>query len=348
VAGAQLLGKKGLAESDLRQSGHVIERQAQHLTQIVDDLLDVSRATRGKVTLRKAEVRVADFIASAIESTREFFDSKRHTLRVSGTGERIWVDGDEVRLTQIVTNLLNNAAKFTPEGGHVDLDVTAGDATVMIVVTDSGIGIAPEVLPHVFEPFTQADSAAGRATSGLGIGLHLVRTLTALHGGSVDVQSEGLGRGSRFTARLPRLLQEVEVARAAPPPRAPAPAPRVRILLVDDNEDASLTLAMLLRMEGHDVTVARDGPEALQIARAFRPDAVLLDIGMPGMDGYEVGRRLRADPTTADVVMIAVTGYGHTDARTRSKAAGFDQHIVKPVDPAALIQSLSKLGTRIH
>jgi CheY-like chemotaxis protein len=256
----------------------------------------------------------------------------------------IWIDGDEVRLTQIVTNLLNNAAKFTMEGGHIELTVTSQDDTASIVVSDSGIGIAASVLPHVFESFTQADLAADRVTAGLGIGLHLVQTLASLHGGTVTAESAGLGHGARFTVRLPRIKHSVD-ASPAPEPRS-EPSRSARILLVDDNEDASITLALLLRIEGHDVVVVRDGREALRIAPTFRPDVVLLDIGMPGMDGYEVGRRLRADPATADVVMIAVTGYSHTEARTRSKNAGFDQHIVKPVDPAALIQSLSRLGSR--
>jgi CheY-like chemotaxis protein len=256
----------------------------------------------------------------------------------------IWIDGDEVRLTQIVANLLNNAATFTAEGGRVTLTMKDDTGAVEIVVSDSGIGIAPEMLRHIFEPFAQVDHAVDRVTTGLGIGLNLVQTLASLHGGTVKAESEGLGHGSRFTVRLPTIAH---VAVPVSPLETRAEhATKARVLLVDDNADASLTLAMLLRLEGHDVAVAYEGREALRVAPEFRPDVILLDIGLPGMDGYEIGRRLRAEPTTAGAVMIALTGYSHAEARTQSREVGFDQHVVKPVDPAALIRSLAGLASR--
>ncbi len=343
ISGVQVMQRLGTNDPDVRAAYAAIERQAYHLTRIVDDLLDVSRAAHGKVTLRKAPVQASEVVARALESTRGLFDERRHHLEVLLPEQPIWIDGDEVRLTQIVANLLNNAAKFTPEGGRIALKVKEDAGSVEIVVSDSGIGITRDMLRHIFEPFAQADHAVDRVTTGLGIGLNLVKTLASLHGGSVTAESDGLGRGSSFTVRLPTIVHAVTPA--APEPQAEAAA-KARVLLVDDNADASLTLAMLLRLEGHEVAVAHDGPGALRLAPQFRPDVVLLDIGLPGMDGYEIGRRLRSEPSTADVVMIAVTGYSHAEARTRSKEVGFDQHVVKPVDPGALIKSLAGLAAR--
>lgn len=344
ISGVQLMRRRGTNDPDVRASFEAIERQAHHLTRIVDDLLDVSRAAHGKVTLRKAPVQAAEVVTRAVESTRGFFDERRHRLEVHVPEHPVWIDGDEVRLTQIVANLLNNAAKFTPERGRVALTVKEDAGAMEIVVSDSGIGIAPDMLWDIFEPFAQVDHAVNRSATGLGIGLNLVKTLASLHGGTVKAESDGLGRGSRFTVRLPTIIHDV--ARAVSPEQRVEQATKARVLLVDDNQDASLTLAMLLKLEGHDVAIANDGQEALRVAPQFRPDVVMLDIGLPGMDGYDVGRRLRADPATAEVVMIAVTGYSHAEARTRSKEAGFDQHVVKPVDPAALIRSLAGLASR--
>lgn len=344
VSGVQLLQRRGTDDPDVRASFDAIERQAHHLTRIVDDLLDVSRAAHGKMLLRKAPVRAGEVVTRARESTRGLFDERRHRLEVRVPEQPVWIDGDEVRLTQIVANLLNNAAKFTPEGGCVALTVTENVGVVEIVVSDSGIGIAPDMLRHIFEPFAQVDHTVGRATAGLGVGLTMVQTLAGLHGGTVKAESEGLGRGSRFTVTLPTIVHEAIPATS--PEKGVEQATKARVLLVDDNADALLTLSMLLRLEGHEVAVAHEGREALRVASEFRPDVVLLDIGLPGMDGYELGRRMRAEPTTADVVLIAVTGYSHTEARRRSKEMGFDQHLVKPVDPAALVRSLVELPSR--
>ncbi len=344
MSGVQVLKRRGTNDPDVGASYAAIERQAHHLIRIVDDLLDVSRAAHGKMTLQKAPVQIADVVARALESTRGLFEERRHQLDVAIPEHPVWIDGDEVRLTQVIANLLNNAATFTPEGGTVALTVKGDAGTVEIVVSDSGIGIAADMLRDIFEPFAQVDHAIGRSVAGLGIGLNLVKTLVGLHGGTVSAESEGHGRGSRFTVRLPSIVHDT--APTTPPEPPVEQTAKARVLLVDDNADASLTLAMLLRLEGHDVEIANDGHEALHVAPQFRPDVVLLDIGLPGMDGYEVGRRLRAEASTADVVMIAVTGYSHADARMRSKAVGFDQHVVKPVNPAALIKSLAGLASR--
>jgi PAS domain S-box-containing protein len=328
-----------------RDSRAVIDRQARHLTSLVDDLLDVSRINEGKITLARRPLAVSAFVQAAVEAARPLIDARRHALSVRMPAEPLSVEGDLTRLTQVALNLLNNAAKYTPEGGRIRLTVAAEGASVVVRVADDGEGIAPELLPRVFDLFTQASRSLDRAQGGLGVGLTLVRRLVEMHGGAVEAQSAGPGRGSTFTVRLPRLSDSVAAVAPAPPRAAPAvaaapEAPR-RILLVDDSRDAADTLARLLRRFGHAVEVAYDGPAALAAARRSRPEVVLLDIGLPGLDGYEVARRLRRDPALAGVQLVALSGYGTESDRRRGAEAGFDAHLVKPVDLPALRRLLA-------
>jgi PAS domain S-box-containing protein len=347
VSGLQVIERRTRHDSELSACCSAIARQAHHLTRMVDDLLDVSRGSYGKVTLRKRPVKVSDVIARAVDSTRRMFDERKHRLELLVPKEAPWIDGDEVRLTQVVANLLDNAAKFTPEGGHVVVEAIDHSDTVDIAVTDSGIGIVPESLAHVFEPFSQVGDSFEQPTSGIGIGLNLVQTLVHLHGGTVTAESGGPGTGSRFTVRLPALAQAT-TTEAIPLAKSEGTGVGIRVLLVDDNTDASFTLATLLRLEGHDVAVAREGTQALKLAAEFKPHVVLLDIGLPGMDGYEVARRLRSEPSTSSTVIIAVTGYSHAEARAQSKSAGFDQHMVKPIDPSALMRCIATLRAGVR
>jgi PAS domain S-box-containing protein len=314
----------------------VMERQLQHLVRLVDDLLDVSRVMRGKVELRKARVDLADVVARAVETARPALDARRHDFAVEGPGEPLILDADPVRLAQVIGNLLTNAAKYTDPGGRVRLSVRREGGAAVLRVRDDGIGIPPEILPQVFELFVQADHATTRAQGGLGIGLTLVKSLVEMHGGSVAAHSDGPGKGSEFTVRLPLAAGAVPEAAAgvrngsAAIPAAGTRAAR-RVLVVDDNVDAAESLALVLRLGGHAVRVAHNGPRALELAGAERPEIVFLDIGMPGMDGYEVARRLRASGA-AGTVLVALTGWGTPEDRRRSAAAGFDHHLVKPVE----------------
>jgi PAS domain S-box-containing protein len=327
-----------LAEDDReaqRWSREVIDRQVQHLSSLVDDLLDVGRITQGKITLTKAPLSVRTFLTAAVEASHPLIAARKHRLEVALPEEMLWVEGDPTRLAQVISNLLNNAAKYTPEGGHIRLSVGRDGDEAVIRVKDSGEGIAPEMLPRVFDLFSQASQSIDRSEGGLGIGLTLVKRLVEMHGGTVEARSDGLGHGSEFVVRLPLLRSEVPVT---PPPggEAPGPGRPRRILVVDDSRDSADTLARLLRRLGHEVEVAYEGPSAYAAAVALVPDIVLLDIGLPGMDGYEVARRLRAEPSLDGVCLVALTGYGSEADRRRSTAVGFDTHLVKPVEFGAL------------
>jgi len=307
----------------------VIERQARQLVRLVDDLLDVSRITRGKIALRKERFTLASAVGSAIEASRPVLEQRGHVLGVRLPGEPVELDADPVRVAQVLSNLLNNAAKYTEPGGHVDLAAVRDGGEIVLSVRDDGIGIAPELLPHVFDLFVQAESARGQAMGGLGIGLTLVKRLVELHGGRVEARSEGPGRGTEVIVRLPVAVGPRPAAAGAPAVTAGGPR---RVLIVDDNVDAAESLADALRDAGHEVRVETDGPSALASAEAFSPDAALVDIGLPGMDGYEVARRLRAAMPRAPLRLIALTGYGQEGDRRRAEAAGFDVHLCKPAD----------------
>jgi signal transduction histidine kinase len=336
-----LMRLTGVADPRLSWCRDVIDRQVAHLSRLVDDLLDVSRVTRGLIHLRSETVELAAVVNQAAETVRPMLEERRHVLAVALPAQPVCLRGDPTRLAQVFGNLLHNAAKFSDDGGRIALTAAREGGRVVVRVRDSGVGMAAEVLPHIFEPFTQGDRSLDRAQGGLGVGLTLVRRLVELHGGTVEAHSDGPGKGSEFVVRLAEAP-----APAAPSPdgrRAPAAGPSPggrRVLVVDDNGDAAESLALLLRLAGHEARVAHDGPGALKEAEAFPPDAVLLDIGLPGMDGYEVARRLRRLEGARSATLVAVTGYGQDDDLRRSKEAGFDHHLIKPVDPSTLYDLL--------
>lgn len=327
-----------------------MRRQVVHLAHLVDDLLDVARITRGTIDLRMQEADVKKIVSGAVETSRPVVEARGHELSVAVPPEPLRVSGDPVRLTQVLTNLINNAAKYTPDGGSICVAAEAEGNEVVVRVCDTGAGISREMLSRVFDLFVQADRSLDRAQGGLGIGLTLVRRLVEMHEGTVQAFSEGLGMGSEFVVRLPALVGRPAAEPAPEPAEEPAGEPETagrRVLVVDDNADAAATLAMLLRISGHEVKVAHDGHAALEAARTFRPEVVLLDIGLPGLDGYEVARRLRSRPETAHSLLVAVSGYGQEDDKRRSREAGFDQHLVKPVDFAALRAVLPRTASQV-
>ena len=327
-----LMKLRGLPDDKERS---VIERQVEHLGRLVDDLLDVSRITRGKIELRKEPLELSSVIVRAVELTRPLFESRKQALVVAVPVLGMRLTADLVRLSQVVANIMTNASKYTPPGGRIEVSAKNSLAEIVLTVRDDGDGIAPELLPRIFELFVQGDRTLDRAQGGLGIGLTLVRSLVNLHGGTVEVTSEGPGRGSQVTVRLPALPEQVGLRRAPsepPPARLAPPGQKRRVLLVDDNLDAAEVLGEALVLSGHTVRVEHDGPAALAAALEFSPDVVLLDIGLPHMDGFEVARRLRGMPALRSTRLIAVTGYGQESDRARALAAGFDLHLAKPVE----------------
>jgi len=336
---AHTLALLGAADDRVRWVAGVIERQVGLMTRLVDDLLDVSRITSGKITLQRATVSVATVLAQAVEAARPPAQSRRQTLEVDVPEDAGWVDGDPARLAQAVGNLLDNAIKYTEEGGRVRLRARAEADEIVIVVEDSGVGIEPALLPHVFDLFIQADRSLERKQGGLGLGLTLVRRLVEMHGGRVEAASAGRGLGSAFTIRLPRLAVQGATgpAPAADPAKTVAAAgPARRILVVDDHQDSTDSLALFLRLRGHEVRTAHDGPSALDEIERYRPDVVFLDLGLPGMSGYDVARRVRMMDELGPLRLVALTGYGTDGDRRKTREAGFDVHLAKPVDPRAL------------
>ena len=322
----------------------IIGRQSEHLTRLVDDLLDVSRITRGTVRLNRRAVALKDVVEAAIDTWRHLIAQRRQVLSVEMPAQPLLVEADPTRLAQVVANLLHNAAKFTPEGGRIAVTAAEEDGRIALTVRDDGAGIAPAYLERIFELFAQGPPSLDRPQGGLGLGLTLARRLAELHGGTVEAASGGVGHGSEFTVRLPIAPASAESGIA--PQEVAAPdgrgardtGPGRRVLVVDDNADAREALRYLLEEDGHDVRSAGDGPSALEEARSFQPDVVLLDIGLPGMDGYEVARALRAHPGGERALIVAVSGYGQAEDRARSRAAGFDQHLLKPVPPDRLLE----------
>jgi CheY-like chemotaxis protein len=326
----------------------IMERQLGHLVRLVDDLLDVSRITRGQIELRKERLDLAKVVESALETSRPLIETGNHQLSVVLPSEAAYVMGDLTRLAQVVANLLNNSAKYTPPEGQISLCVERRDGEAVIRVRDNGVGIPAEMLPKVFDMFTQAERTRERAQGGLGIGLTLVRRLVELHTGRVEAFSGGDNQGSEFVVHLPLAPENVRVDQVDGTNHRPSltDRPPLRVLVVDDNHDSLISLAMLLRMSGNEVCTAADGTSALEAAKAFHPEVVLLDVGLPGMNGYEVGRRMREMPETKGAVLVAQTGWGQDEDRRRSAEAGFDAHLVKPVDPAALQRILSSVTNR--
>ncbi|MFL6292336.1 MAG: response regulator [Thermoanaerobaculia bacterium] len=346
----QILRVQGPEDPGLQWAREVIDRQVQQLTRLVDDLLDVSRITRGRIELRKERVDLAAVLERALETSRPAVEAARHRLTVAFPEGPVWVAVDLTRMAQVLSNLINNAAKYTRPGGHIEVSASVVDgqaAIAAIEVRDDGLGIAPEMLSRIFDLFAQVDTSLERAQGGLGIGLTIARNLVEMHGGSMQAASAGLGRGSAFTVRLPLACEE-DARPAAEADRGQEAGEKagagLRILVVDDNQDSADSLAVWLRLKGHEVRAAYDGPEALAAAREQRPDLVLLDIGMPGMSGYEVARRLRAHPDTRQTRLVAMTGWGQEEDRRQSREAGFDQHLVKPLEPRVLEELLAGLA----
>jgi PAS domain S-box-containing protein len=342
----QVLRRRGVDDAQaVESSSEVLERQVRQMSRLVDDLVDMSRITIGRIELRKERMNIGPVVKQAVESTRPQFRNMHQELSVSMPDEELVLSADPARLAQVLGNLLSNASKFSERGGHIWLTVGAENGEVVIAVRDKGIGMVPAEIPRVFDMFTQLDTSLERSRDGLGIGLTLVKTLIELHGGSVTVHSEGLGRGSEFIVRLPRETGTVQpaVRRDTPVPAAP----RRRILIVDDNEDGAASLAMLLNLGGHETFIANDGREALDAFERIHPDVALLDIGLPVLNGYEVAHAIRERPLGKDVLLIAITGWGQEDDRDRAREAGFDAHLVKPVDHAELTKLLAALSSRV-
>jgi signal transduction histidine kinase/ActR/RegA family two-component response regulator len=373
----RIMKHRGPDDPDHAWARNVVEHQLTQLKQLVDDLLEVSRVTSGKVRLDREPVDVATIVAFAVETSRPTIEAHRHRLSIALPPKPAIVEADANRMAQVLTNLLNNAAKYTEDGGQIRLAVAREGDRVAFRVRDTGVGIAPEMLARIFDLFAQVDQSLDRSRGGLGLGLTLVRSLVELHGGTVEARSEGPGRGSEFIVRLPAMTRAR--ARAKPGPKADVPpvvaaeiptfrpepdvdfagdsgpmagpgagAAARRVLVVDDNDSSAQSMAMILKLEGYVVQVAYDGESALEIIRDFRPEAILTDIGLPGIDGHELARRIRQDPDLSASVglLAAVTGYAEAEARRRSREAGFDHHLVKPVDPEAVLALLASLEWR--
>jgi len=322
----------------------ILERQVAQMTHLVDDLLDVSRITRDKLELRKERVELSAILKGAIETSRPLIDADGHHLTVNLPTHPVFMDADPTRMAQIFSNLLNNSAKYTEPGGQIRVDVQQADKEVVIVVGDNGVGIACDALAHVFDMFRQLERSLERSQGGLGIGLTLVRRLVELHGGTINAQSEGPGKGSEFIVRLPITATTAKIAKTPHADAKPA-QPKRRILVVDDNKDSGETMSLLLRTRGHDVREARDGLQAVEAAAQFMPDIILMDVGMPKMNGYDATRRIRELPHGKDILIVALTGWGQAGDVQQSVEAGCSAHLVKPVDFAALEQLVSKVAS---
>ncbi len=355
----RLLKRQALADPQLVWAREVLDRQLAHMTHLVDDLLEISRITQNKVDLRCRRMDLREALNVAIEAAQPFIDASSHRLALSLPDAPVMLNADPTRVAQMVLNLLNNAAKYTPQGGRLGLTAEVRGQEAVVSVRDSGIGISAEQLPGVFEMFSQVASALERAEGGLGIGLALVKGLAALHGGRVEARSGGKDQGSEFTLYLPLAGADTDTdtdadadADAGDPAGAAVPAAEqsvsapltLRIAVVDDNEDSADSLAMLLEMQGHEVRVANDGLAAVELLAGFQPQAVLLDIGLPGIDGFEVARRVRGQPWGRPMLLIALTGWGQQQDKEASAQAGFDHHLVKPVDPDTLAPMLERLA----
>ncbi|MET0342608.1 MAG: ATP-binding protein [Polyangiales bacterium] len=328
-------------DGNARAHREVMRRQAKHLARLVDDLLDVSRVTSGKIVLRRESLDLTGLVARCVDALTALAASHEQTLTLRTHGEPVMVDADPVRIEQVLVNLITNASKYTPAGGNIVVELSASETEAQLAVRDDGVGISADMLPHVFDLFTQVESSLARAKGGMGIGLTLVRSLVGLHGGTVEAESDGVDRGSTFVVRLPRVAMQ----RSAAPSEAVAQAAQkpqgMRILVVEDNDDSRTLLAMLLSRRGHQVTTAVDGPSGVAEAIAQRPEALLVDIGLPGLDGYGVAREIRR-ALGDDVTLIALTGYGQPDDRARALAAGFDVHLTKPLNVAQVDALLSR------
>jgi PAS domain S-box-containing protein len=331
-------------DADVRNARDIIDRQVRHMVRLVDDLLDVSRVTLGQVRLQNEIVSLSLIIANAVEASRPLIEAARHQLTVQLPNEPLYLRGDGVRLSQVFQNLLNNAAKYTPPGGRIELHAEQHPNHARISVRDNGFGIRRDMLARIFEMFAQVERTHALAQGGLGIGLALAQQLVQMHGGDITVDSPGEGGGSEFTVILPLTAAPALRAPLASPGIDSPAGPRRRVLVIDDNIDAAESLAMNLQCHGHETRTVFDGESALPAAREFMPQVVLLDIGLPGQDGYAVCRQLRSEPGGQDVAIIALTGWGQDEDRRRTSEAGFDHHLVKPVDPTLLARLIATAG----
>ena len=335
-----LLQTPGIPPTSRDKALAVLERQLEHLVRLINDLLDASRVATGKLSLDTAPVNLRDLLQTTGESAQALADQHGLQLSLHLPDEALYVQGDAVRLTQVFANLLNNACRYTPQGGRVELTLASTADSVVITVADTGIGVEPAMQERIFDLFEQADQSMQRGSAGLGVGLTLSRQIVQLHGGTLSMHSEGLDRGSSFTVRLPRLHRSE--TRSAPAAPLPLPLRPLRILLADDNVDLTLSLSAVLSAHGHEVEVVHDGQAAVHAARARVPDVALLDIGMPGLDGHQVAQALRADGATQGIHLIAITGWGRDADREAARLAGFDQHLLKPVNPDQVLRHLAE------
>jgi PAS domain S-box-containing protein len=340
--------KAGRTADQQKRAEEIIERQVAHMSRLLDDLLDISRITRGTLELKKSRTELTVVIGTAIEAARPILDAKRHALSLDLPTVAVRLDADPVRLAQIFSNLLINAAKYTDPGGEIRLRAVQEQSHIVVTVRDNGIGIAAEMMPRLFTLFSQAHTALDRSEGGLGVGLALVRGLVALHGGHVEARSDGPGHGSEFIVHLPLGKPAVEPAKSESDPKTPAAGAALRILVVDDNKDAAETCSTLLELSGHQVRTAYTGKRAIESARIFHPHVIVLDIGLPDANGYEVARKIRAAPWGRDVVLVAVTGWGHADDRRRAFDAGFDHHLTKPLAANALESLVNSVGASLE
>jgi signal transduction histidine kinase/CheY-like chemotaxis protein len=337
-SGSYLIGQRLGADPLVQRACEIIERQLQHLTRLLDDLLDVARITEGKIELVKTPLDLGAAVEEAVEAVRDLIESKGHTLCLALPERPVALEADSTRVVQIIANLLNNAAKYTPPRGVLTVTAEEANGWAVVSVSDTGIGIRPELLPRVFDLFSQLDPTTARTEGGLGVGLTLVRRLVELHGGRVTAHSEGPGRGSKFVVSLPAGVHPPAPAASAPPSAAPAAR---RILIVEDNADAAEMLRVALELEGHGVRVAADGQSGVEAALGEPPEIMLVDIGLPGLDGYGVAREVRRT-LGRTVVLIALTGYGQAADRRHTAEAGFDAHLVKPIDPEELTSLIAR------
>ena len=344
--GLQIMRLAGDDRGAVDEARTLMERQVTHMVRLIDDLMDVSRITRGKLELRKERVELAAVVQAAVDTSRPLIHSTGHELSVTLPTRPILLDADPTRLSQVFSNLLNNAAKYTEPGGDIALVAERRGAEVVVTVRDSGVGIPAHMLPRVFDMFTQVDRSLEKSHGGLGIGLALVKRLVEMHGGSAEARSEGHGMGSEFSVRLPVVLSVVHGDLGQVEGRQTRAMPRHRILVVDDNEDAAGSLGMMLKLMGNEVRTAHDGEAGIVAAGAYHPDMIVLDLGMPRMSGLEACRRIRQQPWGRGIFIVALTGWGQDDDKRQSHEAGFDHHLVKPVEPAALEELLESLAVR--
>jgi PAS domain S-box-containing protein len=333
--------KPGRTPGQVKRSEEIMERQVAHMSRLLDDLLDVSRITRSTLELKKIPTELTFVVGSAIDAARPILEAKNHTLSLDLPKHAVWLEADAVRLTQVFSNLLINAAKYTDPGGQIQLRAALEGNEIVVAIRDNGIGISADMMPRVFMMFEQSEGALGRAEGGLGIGLSLVRGLVSLHGGIVEALSDGPGTGSEFTVRLPVGTPLTEIADKEATEKSFVSGPGLKLLVVDDNRDAADSCATLLELSGHHVQTAYTGRDALQLAERFRPHAILLDIGLPDIDGYQLATTIRAAPWGLGVLLIAVTGWGQQEDRRRAFEAGCDHHLTKPIAPQ-MVDSLLK------